>query len=572
MESWGKPASARAGFSRAGWQVPPIDARFGFLFQVFFPGLSFIFNDQSSAMNLPLSVLISASLAIRWAVSWGAIISIAGLGACKSGSAVEGASNVNANANDAGADKKLLSAQFRHRCAAPRSGVDPYTQEPYADTLGSLRSEKQWLAQWSREDYLWYRELPSLNLDGDETSPAFFALLKTIATTPSGKAKDSYHYAVPSDEYHRFLQGGTSATPVWVQEVNNGRILLADTHIASDGSQVNRGAELLSLEGISDRQALADTLVNLQGKSAGALEEHWYQVAEPDQLTSRIIYLGTSAANNVRQVKSFTLPDGRLMGYFSFREHSFNSETALVETINSLSGIDELALDLRSNGGGAVYIASVLASMVVDPQLMRGKWFERSIHNDQHGDEIYPFFTRAYGVRYPNGQLVEGALAEGTPLPNLGLRRLFVLTSGDTCSASESIINSLRGVDMEVIQIGATSCGKPYGFLPRDNCGYTYSTINFHSVNAKNEGDYTDGLDPRTRVDGKLAGCVVADTYRYNLGDPQEPLLAAAIYFSQNSICPRAAPTALLPSGSATRPAYSLKPAWQFNKFPGFPG
>ena len=64
-------------------------------------------------------------------------------------------------------------------------------------------------------------------------------------------------------------------------------------------------------------------------------------------------------------------------------------------------------------------------------------------------------------------------------MPALDLERVFVLTTASTCSASEAIINSLRGINVEVIQIGSTTCGKPYGFYPQDNCGTTYFTIQF---------------------------------------------------------------------------------------------
>ena len=57
-------------------------------------------------------------------------------------------------------------------------------------------------------------------------------------------------------------------------------------------------------------------------------------------------------------------------------------------------------------------------------------------------------------------------------------------------------MNSLRGVDVEVIQIGSTTRGKPYGFYPTDNCGTTYFTIQFRASNAKGFGDYSDGFSP----------------------------------------------------------------------------
>ncbi len=76
---------------------------------------------------------------------------------------------------------------------------------------------------------------------------------------------------------------------------------------------------------------------------------------------------------------------------------------------------------------------------------------------------------------------------------------MFVLTGPNTCSASESIINALQGVDVEVIQIGSTTCGKPYGFYPQDNCGTTYFSVEFKGVNAKGFGDYPTVFRRRTR-------------------------------------------------------------------------
>jgi hypothetical protein len=59
---------------------------------------------------------------------------------------------------------------------------------------------------------------------------------------------------------------------------------------------------------------------------------------------------------------------------------------------------------------------------------------------------------------------------------------VFVLTGGGTCSASEAFMNGLRGVGVEVIQIGSTTCGKPYGFYAQENCGTTYFSIQFRLV------------------------------------------------------------------------------------------
>ena len=144
------------------------------------------------------------------------------------------------------------------------------------------------------------------------------------------------------------------------------------------------------------------------------------------------------------------------------------------------------------------------------------------------------------------------ARASGQPLPTLDLRRVFILTGPNTCSASESLINSLRGIDIEVIQIGEPTCGEPFGFYPTDNCGTTYFTVQFHGINAKGFGDYIDGFVPMEGATGggaNVPGCRVADDFSHPLGDLAEGRLATALRYRDSSSCPVAA-SALLPVGN----------------------
>ena len=108
---------------------------------------------------------------------------------------------------------------------------------------------------------------------------------------------------------------------------------------------------------------------------------------------------------------------------------------------------------------------------------------------------------------------------------------MYVLTSGGTCSASEAVINGLRGIDVEVILIGSTTCGKPYGFYATDNCGTTYFTVQFRGINDRGFGDYTDGFMIASEDDGmaSIRGCQVADDFTQPLGDPNENRLEVAL-------------------------------------------
>jgi hypothetical protein len=253
---------------------------------------------------------------------------------------------------------------------------------------------------------------------------------------------------------------------------------------------------------------------------------------------------------------------GGKVGYILFNDHIATAEAQLIDAVTALQaeGIQDLFLDVRYNGGGFLDIANQLAFMIAGPTPTTGQIFERLVFNDKHptrdpitGELLAPgtpFHTTALDV----GDL--GEPVPGTPLPHLDLNRVYVLIGPNTCSASESIINSLRGVNVQVFLIGSTTCGKPYGFYPQDNCGTTYFSIQFQGVNAMGDGEYPDGFaaQNQTGINSiQLAGCSVADDFTKPLGDPTEGRLAAALAFraSGNMTCPTA-------SGFA--PGAQLKP------------
>ena len=207
--------------------------------------------------------------------------------------------------------------------------------------------------------------------------------------------------------------------------------------------------------------------------------------------------------------------------------------------------------------------------MIAGPSA-QGQIFEELQFNDKHtafdpitGQPLIPDLFRT---------VTDGVFSApaGISLPSLNLPRVFILTSSNTCSASESIINGLRGIDIEVIQIGSTTCGKPYGFYGISNCGTTYLTIQFRGINAKKFGDYTDGFspfEPGSQVSGTpVNGCSVADDFTHALGDPEEANLAAALSYRQTGSCPVAPSSARLLRVSDELSAINgsvMKPDWR---------
>src|SRR5205823_3270226 len=108
------------------------------------------------------------------------------------------------------------------------------------------------------------------------------------------------------------------------------------------------------------------------------------------------------------------------------------------------------------------------------------------------------------------------------------LSRVFVITGSGTCSASESIINGLTPY-LQVIRIGGTTCGKPYGFVQTNNCGKAYFAIQFQGVNSQGFGDYASGFAPT---------CSAVDDVDHALGDPAEGRLSVALGYRSTGACP----------------------------------
>jgi hypothetical protein len=286
---------------------------------------------------------------------------------------------------------------------------------------------------------------------------------------------------------------------------------------------------------------------------SAAGETHTFVVEDSGSQGSRSITMTSALVEStpVRDVRVLETPTGRV-GYLLFNDHIATAELGLVDAVDQLNagdGVDDLVLDIRYNGGGFIVLASQLSYMIAGPGPTTDRTFELTQFNDKYPDTDPVTGAPIIPLSFLDSTLGPPFNAPpDQPLPTLDLPRVFIISGPGTCSASESIMNGLRGVDVEVIQIGSTSCGKPYGFYPTDNCGTTYFTIQLRGVNDKGFGDYGDGFSPEN-TQGLLGtvvpGCSVADDFTAELGDPSEARLAAALDYRDFETCPE-------PSGLAS--------------------
>jgi len=458
---------------------------------------------------------------------------------------------------------------YAGQCAAPRSGIDPFTGDPYLDVKGSVLDEKLWLRSWTDDLYLWYHEVPRADVRSFPTALDYFDVLRTTATTASGKPKDQFHFTYTTTDWVALSQSGIEASygVQWalVNRVPPRKLVVAYVEPGSPAAGiVDRGTTVTTIDGVDLANGSDVDTLNHGISPAAAGEKHTFVVVDRGATTPRTVTLTAANITSVPVQNVHTLPaPNDKVGYLVFNDHIATAEKALINAVAQLrdAAITDLIIDIRYNGGGYLDIAAELAYMVAGPTATTGKTFEREMFNDKYattdpfsGKPLTPtpFLDKALGFSATPGQV----------LPFLGLPRVFVLTGSGTCSASEAVMNGLAGVDVEVIQIGTTTCGKPYGFFPEDNCGITYFSIQFQGVNHKAFGDYADGFVPG----GKLHGCVVADDFTHALGDPAEARLAAALQYRTDQTCPPPPAAARAADPLSAVEGELVKPLWRQNR------
>jgi C-terminal processing protease CtpA/Prc len=450
------------------------------------------------------------------------------------------------------------SDNFAAQCVSPRSGTDPFTGVAFPDTAGSALTEKLWLRSWTDETYLWFDEVPDNNPD-NFSIPAYFEQLKTTELTASGKPKDNFHFSQSTQEYNERTQSGTSSQYGFDWEFVASRapreLIVRYTEPNSPAAEagIPRGASLLRIDDVdfvNTENGDDVDFINAALFPSDAGTTHRFEFLTVDgqtisaEITSAVIELSP-----VQNVKIIQTERGR-MGYFQFNTFITPAQPDLIEAFQRFvdATVTDVVIDLRYNGGGSLALSSQIGYMIAGPNQTNNRIFEGIVYNSKREQpDPLPFYSRE--IDY-----VEGVFTNNF-LPSPELTRVFVLSSENTCSASESLINGLRGIDVEVILIGDTTCGKPFGFFPEDNCGTTYFTIQLQGINAKGFGEYADGFSPsaQPQFQDQVQGCQVDDDFSQALGSEEEAMLSTAIYYAENGRCPLVAEVGNTQSEAAFR-------------------
>ncbi len=470
------------------------------------------------------------------------------------------------------------AASVAKQCAVPRVG------DGSTEVKGSIDTEKLWVRAFMDETYLFYPDVPQVDpapftaasYEGStfEALRAYFRSLLTPKLTASGKRVDRFSFVRSTDNRNNQQAGISSGYGIVFASLNNptttatstapatptrvirvirvepgspgdlAGVMRGDTVKSIDGVDINDATEAgggVLLEGLEPSVAIKTTTFGLQAAGSDEIEEvvvvSSVNVIAPPVEIAKTLHLGASK-----------------VGYLALNTFiDVTAQTQLINAITKLKSdkVEELVLDLRYNGGGIVALANQLSYMIGRADL-KDKVFEKTVCNGKNPSpfcQTNDFIDGTIGDRVNN-------VVPGMAISQLGLKRVFVLTTSDTCSASESVINGLSPY-LEVIRIGSTTCGKPFAFIPEENCGTTYFALQSRIENSKGFSAYEDGFAPT---------CAVADDLDRQRGDKSELMLSGALNYIKTGRCP--ATSQAIASKGAQKAATTELPNYKMMRSP----
>ncbi|MCJ8211110.1 S41 family peptidase [Mucilaginibacter sp. RS28] len=433
-----------------------------------------------------------------------------------------------------------------------------------ATTASGVDKLKDSVFYYAKEDYYWYSSLPDYNTFNPHSftgSTDLEALqnevnkLSQYAINPStGKAYEYYDgtqakysfiddgaasqrlnavtgdfgfapiYAGTNDLRVKYVYAGSPAGLAGLKRGDRITVINGRTSFPYDNGGPN---SKFIIDAYTNSSTISMTIQHLDGTTANV------------NLTT-----ATYTINPVITSKIITLSNGKKLGYIVF--NSFITLDKAKAPLDAAfanfqsNGIDELAVDLRYNGGGYVETAEYLCNLIA-PASTSGKVMYKAYYNDILTSKKAVLLRNqvrksSSGQTYNLYDNIDYSLNANTTTfgtaHGLNLSRVFFIVTGSTASASELTINSLRPY-LNVQLVGRTTYGKPVGFFDIKIDKYEMYIPEFETKNANAQGGYYSGMAPGTTdYPGKDAG----DDAVHEFGDTSENLLANVKYFLENGV------------------------------------
>lgn len=227
----------------------------------------------------------------------------------------------------------------------------------------------------------------------------------------------------------------------------------------------------------------------------------------------------------VLELSSVELNLNNKVGYLMYNQFLADKGDDLNQVFNEfkVQEISDLVLDLRYNGGGSIQNCIELSSMIT------GQFKNQIFAKENWNSKLEPQIISQYGKDKLVNRFVS-YLSDGQAVNSLELNRVFVITSPETASASELLINGLTPY-IEVIHVGEQTVGKNVGSITvfdyidnniNPNHTYAMQPIVFKLENSEGFVDYSSGLVPDYYIKESIQNMGI-------LGSKEEPLLRTVL-------------------------------------------
>jgi len=432
------------------------------------------------------------------------------------------------------------------------SGILSSCKKDHKNTATALNLIQDSVYYYEKEDYLWFDAIPDYNTFNPRSyggSSDLGALTNELTAISQLKINPQtgkpYEYSLlsPGTAKYSFIDNGTETAslngtdddfgfePIYIA-TNDLRVKYVNPGSPADLAGIKRGYQIISINSNTDL-AYDGTTVNFV-INAVYYSTNIQMVLTKYDGTTLTVNLNTAAytVNPVLNYKVFDLGSGHKVGYMAFGSFTalVNAQPQLNTVFNSFisSGVNDLVVDIRYNGGGEGETAEYLDDLIVPASksntLMYTTYFNTNLQNND-----YPLLAKKYSLS-PGEFKPANNLTNFAKALSLSLSRVFFIVTDETASSSELTINNLRP-EMDVELIGDTTYGKPVGEIPIPISNYILYSPQLYVENSANQGDYYTGMAPGS---ANYKGLLAADDVTKDFGDSTELLLAHALNFVKN--------------------------------------
>lgn len=372
-------------------------------------------------------------------------------------------------------------------CGEDRSG------EYYA-----LITTQTWMYETMQQEYLYYQDIPEKKSLNFFNKPSDF--LNSMVSSKDKKSGSTFSHIDSVFVTTR----STSTTPTFGFEgtmvrAENGsygiRVLYTQENSPAEEVGLKRGDLIIAAN--NKKINSSDLFYITSPKEAylftmGKLNERGFDTLQTVQMPSpRIVENKNIYKSDIMEIA------GKRVAYIMYNEFGNNDTENLKQLFKDIAGqsVDDIILDLRYNPGGYVNIAQLVSTNLA-PQEAMGNVFLKMTHNDKINQTDILNFEQSL-------------LANGSPV---NYKNLYVITSSNTASASEIVINCLRPyMAGRLIQVGTATFGKNVAQqLYTDEAKapmLEFWMTNSLLSNAEDFSDYyTNGLNPDYEIAENFKG------------------------------------------------------------------